>query len=146
MNSVLSPAEKQKAFERDPLGGISLIKAESLFQAVWVCHKEEKATVYDSRCHIENRSFKRKKGQSCVIDLGLIRLPQRPPLYCASWTWAMPFTPGGCTINKISYIQNLHFLDAVRKSLWKDHQKINISRFCIIMVSFTNVERYRSVF
>lgn len=31
MHSVLSPAGKHKAFERDPLGGISLMKPESLF-------------------------------------------------------------------------------------------------------------------
>lgn len=31
MYSVLSPAEKHKAFERYPLGGISLMKAESFF-------------------------------------------------------------------------------------------------------------------
>lgn len=31
MYSVLSPAEKHKAFEKDPLGGISLMKAESFF-------------------------------------------------------------------------------------------------------------------
>lgn len=41
--------------------------------------------VCDSRYHIENKSFKRKKGVSCVINLGLIHLPQWPPLYRAGW-------------------------------------------------------------
>lgn len=117
MYSVLSPAEKHKAFERDPLGGISLMKVNHFLQAVRVCHKEERVTVYDSRCHIENKSFKRKKGVRCMIHLGLIHLPQRPPFYRASWTRAMLLNPGACTINTVSHTHILHFLNAVRNSM-----------------------------
>lgn len=74
MHSVLSPAEKHEAFERHPLGGIPLMKAESLFASCVSLSNEEKGTVYDSRCHTENKTFKRKKGVSCGINLGLIHL------------------------------------------------------------------------
>lgn len=75
MHSALTPAGKHKAFERHPLGGISVMKAESLFASCVSLSKEQKGTVCDSRCHTENKTFKRKKGVSCGIKPGLIRLP-----------------------------------------------------------------------
>lgn len=122
------------------------MKAESLFASCVSLSKEEKGTVYDSRCHIENKTFKRKKGVSCGINLGLIQLPHGAA-FLQSWLDMNYAAHSWWVQNKHNILPTYASLsECFQKQCMVNHQKGNLLGFCIIMISFRNVDRQRGIF